>query len=435
MNLALKKIMIVKQSKKSEQVLVIREDFIDKEIPKEKKAFSDESGNNYFKIIKKGFLNSVVEIKIFCECDHRIEVKIDIKNIPIDYLLYGSKFKRYRHKFICRSCERLFFIPVKLNFLNTKNPQMTVQEHYKEIKMIKNPQKDSSQILKRTDNQHKIEGFQKLIKLNEQRRVCLLSRRYGEITTEYEEIKKSIIDRLCLEYLKEMQDIDKKLITFLKNISKINHDELLKISKYEHNSIRKQLIKRDWDIRRYKNYKKKLFNEISRTIDLLKNYKFKLSLKYLNLSRKSSEILSGFPIFTKVQDILTNINNFSVEFIKFRLSDDIFKCFISMDSLFSKNKYNNACSEYDEFIHKANKSVYYRQVRDKVEVLDELHTEILNEYYYFCIKMGEYHYKNKDRKAIIYYQTAKNLVKHLFTKRGPVVAQLLRYISECEQFY
>ena len=39
-------------NKNIKQVLIIREDYLDKEIPKEKETFIDESGNNSFTIDK-----------------------------------------------------------------------------------------------------------------------------------------------------------------------------------------------------------------------------------------------------------------------------------------------------------------------------------------------------------------------------------------------
>ncbi|HDZ19416.1 hypothetical protein LCGC14_1436770 [marine sediment metagenome] len=427
--------MLEGQNKNIEQVLVTREDFIDKEIPKEKKSFSDESGNSSYKIISKDFVNSTIEIKIFCDCDHKIEQIIDIKNIPIDYLLYGSKFKRYRHKFICNSCERLFFIPLKLNELHTKNPQKTVREHYKEIELIEDPQNYSPTIHKEKDNQDRIKSFQVLIELNKQRRIYLLSRKYEEINLTYEGARKLISDESSLEYLEEMQAIDNEAISFLKNISKIIRDELSKNSKYEQESIKMQLKRKRWDYKRYREYKKKIHGNISQSIDLLKSCKFDFSIRYLDKCKKQLEFLTGFPVFNIIEDLLKTIQKISLEFIKFGLVDEIFRCFVNINTFYSKKKYNIACSEYDDFLHKLKDSKYYKQIRDKIAIIKGLHTEIQTEYYYVCIEKGDYYYKIRDKEAANYYKIAKNLVKHLFRRKGPLIVQLLRLIEESEQFY
>ena len=45
--------MTKEHNKNITQVLIIKEDYLDKEIPKEKEIFIDESGNNSFTIDKK----------------------------------------------------------------------------------------------------------------------------------------------------------------------------------------------------------------------------------------------------------------------------------------------------------------------------------------------------------------------------------------------
>ncbi len=426
--------MLKNQNKKFESILVIWEDFLDKEIPQEKESFSVENGISSFKIEEKDFINSLVKIKIFCECDHGIEKIIDLKKIPISYLLQGSKIKRYRYKFICNSCERLFFIPLKVNELHTKNPHKTVREHYKEMEIIEVPQDYSLNVYEQKDNHTQIESLQRLIEFHEQRRLYLISQRYENICLKYEETKKLIADNFSLEYLKEMQDIDTEAFKFLNNISKIIHDNLLKSSTYEEESIKKQLIRIRWDFKRYRQYKKKLHDAISQSISLLRNCKYELSLKYLEKSKKPLNFLSGFPIFNTIEDIFQSVRRFSLGFIKFSLIDGIFRCFISMNSFFTKKKYSITCSEFDKFLYKAIKSKYYKQIRDKIIIIKDLHTEVLNEYYDFCLRKGASHYKNRDKEAVKYYRTAKNLAKQIFIKKGPVIVQLLQLIEESSKF-
>lgn len=276
--------------------------------------------------------------------------------------------------------------------------------------------------------------MKRLIEFHEQRRLYLISQRYGNIFLKYEESKKLIADSFSLEYLKEMQDIDTEAFKFLNNISKIIHDNLLKNSTYEEESIKKQLIRKRWDFKRYRQYKKKLHDAISQSISLLRNCKYELSLKYLEKSKKSLNFLTGFPIFNTIEDILQSVRRFSLGFIKFSLIDGIFRCFISMNSFFTKKKYSIACSEYDKFLYKAIKSKYYKQIRDKIIIIKDLHTEILNEYYDFCLRKGASHYKNRDKEAVKYYRTAKNLAKQIFIKKGPVIVQLLQLIEESSKF-
>jgi len=328
--------MTKEHNKNITQVLIIREDYLDKEIPKEKESFIDESGNNSFTIDKKDFVNSIVDIKIFCECDHKFDQVVDIKNISINYLLYGSKFKRYKHKFICNSCQRLFFLPLKLNELYTKNPQKTVQEYYKkEIEFIEDPQDFSPTVHIKKNIQTRIESFQLIIALNKQRQIFLLSRRYEEIKLMYEKTKRLITDDLSIEYLEEVQLFDREVIVFLNNIVKIIRDELLKNSKYEQESIGMLLKRKRWDYKRYKEYKKKIHNNFSRSIVLLTNCKFDFSLKYLDRCKKELEFLTGFPIFNIISDLLKTTQKISLGFIKQDLVDKLFSCFINMNAFYS----------------------------------------------------------------------------------------------------
>ena len=227
-----------------ESIIVRRMDFMENEIPQERESFSDEEGKNRLTIEEKNFINSLIKIKINCECDHGFKGIIDVKKIPIQSLLYGSKKKRYRHKATCNSCGRFFFISLKMNELYTKNPQKTIKEHKKEVEIIVQPQNYSPTKLEKKDNRFRIESFQRLIDLFGRRRICLVSNKYEEIILMHEKTGKLISDELSSEYLEEMQVIDREANKFLSNITKILHDELLKKSNKEEESIKKPLKKK-----------------------------------------------------------------------------------------------------------------------------------------------------------------------------------------------
>ncbi len=89
--------------------------------------------------------------------------------------------------------------------------------------------------------------------------------------------------------------------------------------------------------------------------------------------------------------------------------------------------------EYINCIHFRSKNQIFREL--KIAIIKGLHTEIQTEYYYVCIEKGDYYYKIRDKEAANYYKIAKNLVKHLFRRKGPLIVQLLRLIEESEQFY
>ncbi|MBD3214674.1 MAG: hypothetical protein GF311_18835 [Candidatus Lokiarchaeota archaeon] len=422
------------------------DDFMQWEIPKEGEIIKGESGINTIKIVKKDFVRSCVIVRLYCECDHARDYRIDFIEHFDNAINVNSINQKFRFKVYCNSCGRTFSIHRKLINLKTKKRIGKVEDHFEDIDhYIQIDQKEIIPEKKESaTNINYIQDFMILTKFYSQFKGKFIAKDVQGIEREFTQIAERVSSNIAKDFINDLLIYSKQGIEFVERASKILGDLLNranletipelstpkdpKRAKY----IKERKNRKDF-IRRMVNLKSLL----TKTYHVLANGQFKTSYKLINRGLNDLELFEGTLLYKNTKNWCIEGKKILSEFLKHIIVIHMLNCFLMMSKLYSEKRYQLAQQEYERCMQTIKSSRFKSEkiIKNLYPILTDLFDEIVDNHYNYIVFLGDAYYTNKKyEKAIDYYQVAKKIIhKKGFNDKGPRILAFLRLIEECQE--